>query len=295
MSGRRQAGIAGSRSEVTGVGEDEPEGGQGFEPHALIAALRRKTMPPAHQAEAYRRLLAWAGSIDRLSIEMGLTSETVRQRLAILANPVLGPAFADGRLTWAEAQRLARLPIGAVAPLVEQLGERRRAGGPMRPAERERLLAAAAAAAAEREEEARRAAAIPLALLRHPDRTPAEEADAYASLAALGVRPAWVAEQLGISRPTASRLLRAYADPRTKEAILAGTLTLKQARAQASPATGDPLRVARHLRRVVEGDLRSIGSHAGNREVAAELLMARDLLDAALAARASAPDRPPRE
>src|SRR5947208_1179280 len=137
VNGWGPAGSAESRPEANGVAGNEPVEERGFEPRALIAALRRKTMPPADQAGAYRRLLAWAGSIDRLSIEMGLTPETIRQRLAIFANPVLGPAFADGRLTRAEAQRLARLPTGAVAPLVQPLGERRRAGRPVRAAERE--------------------------------------------------------------------------------------------------------------------------------------------------------------
>src|SRR4051812_46132457 len=102
-SERRPAGNAGSHAGgKTGTG-DEPDDGRGFDPQALIAALRHKAMPPARQADAFRQLLAWAGSVDRLSIEMGLTSETVRQRLAIFADAVLGPAFADGRLTWAEA------------------------------------------------------------------------------------------------------------------------------------------------------------------------------------------------
>lgn len=273
------------------MGRDEPEGGQGFEPQALIAALRRKTLPPARQAGAYRQLLTWAGSIDRLSIEMGLTPETVRQRLAIFANPAVGPALADGRLSWAEARGLARLPSEAAAPLVEQIGERRRAGRPMPPAERERLLATAAATASEREEETQRAADAPLAVLRRPDRTLAEEADAYTTLAALGARPSWIAGQLGLTAPGVSRLLRAYADPQTRAAILAGTLTRKQARTVASPAAvGDPLNAARHLHRIVASDLRAIGPLRGNREVAAELRAARDLLDATLAVQVGAPD-----
>ena len=93
---------------MTGDGPAEP---QDFEPQALIAALRRKAMPPARQAEAYQRLLAWAGSIDHLSIEMGLTPETVRQRLLIFADPVLGPAFfTSSRLSLIWSLRVSRAP-----------------------------------------------------------------------------------------------------------------------------------------------------------------------------------------